>query len=79
MDTNYLETGETNEVRRSDEIMGKIFKRSLVSGRADKCKEFNQNIFSCSNAIYFGTSPFYQLSANAKSILGIKKASCANN
>ena len=54
--------------------MESICQLRVGSRRADKYADIKQNLISCSNAIYFGTSPFYQLSANAKSILGIKKA-----
>lgn len=55
--------------------MESIYQLRVGSRRTDKYEDVKQNLISCSNAIYFAASPFYRLSANAKSILGIKKAS----
>ena len=68
MDTSFLEIGEESEAMES------VYQPCVGSRRTDKYEDIKQNLISCSNAIYFATSPFYQLSANAKSILGIKKA-----
>lgn len=54
--------------------MESIYQSCVGSRRTDKYEDVKQNLISCSNAIYFATSPFYRLSANARSILGIKKA-----
>ena len=59
--------------------MESVYQLRVGSRRTDKYADIKQNLISCSNAIYFATSPFYRLSANARSILGIKKASCVNN
>ena len=59
--------------------MEQVIKRTVSGRRADKYDVVKQNLISCSNAIYFAISPFNRISANAKSILGIKKASCTNN
>lgn len=56
--------------------MESIYQLSVGSRRTDKYADIKQNLISCSNAIYYATSPFNRISANAKSILGIKKASC---
>lgn len=56
--------------------MESIYQLRVGSRRTDKYEDVKQNLISCSNAIYFAASSFYRLSANAKSILGIKKASC---
>ena len=54
--------------------MESIYQLRVGSRRTDKYEDVKQNLISCSNAIYFATSPFYRLSTNAKSILGIKKS-----
>ena len=54
--------------------MESIYQLRVGSRRTDKYKDIKQNFISCSNAIYFATSPFDRLSTNAKSILGIKKS-----
>ncbi len=59
--------------------MESIYQPRVGSRRTDKYEDVKQNLISCSDAIYFAISPFNRISANAKSILGIKKASCANN
>lgn len=43
--------------------------------RTDKYKAEKLNALSCSNAIYFATTPFCELPTNVKEILGIKKVS----
>ena len=52
--------------------MESVYQLRVGSRRTDKYKDIKQNLISCSNAIYFATSPFDRLSANARSILGIK-------
>lgn len=54
--------------------MEKVFKRSLVGRRADKYQDLNQNLISCSNAIYSSSDCFAELPTDIKSFLGIKKA-----
>ncbi|NRO47729.1 hypothetical protein IMAU30132_00079 [Lactobacillus helveticus] len=52
---------------------------TVSSRRTDSLKEYQQNCLAASNCIHTASGNFGELSANAKSILGIKKASCANN
>lgn len=56
--------------------MERAVKRTISSRETDKYDNVKQNLIRCSNAIYFDSIPFNRISANAKSILGIKIASC---
>ena len=59
--------------------MEQVNKRAVSSRRTDSLKGYQQNCLANSNCIHTASGTFAELSANVKSILGIKKASCANN
>ena len=61
-------------VQRSNEIMEQVNKRAVSSRRTDSLKGYQQNCLANSNCIHTASGTFAELSANTKSILGIKKA-----
>ena len=56
--------------------MEQVNKRAVSSRRTNSLKGYQQNCLANSNCIHTASGTFAELSANVKSILGIKKASC---
>ena len=66
-------------VQRSDETMEQIVKQIFSSGQKDQLDNVKQNCLAASNCLHTASGSFGELSANVKSILGIKKPSTAEN
>lgn len=54
--------------------MEQIVKQIFSSGQKDQLDNVKQNCLAASNCLYTASGSFGELSANVKSILGIKKA-----